>query len=149
MGIVRFAAALNPYYLRISLTMKRELVFVNLLSKNPEKLIEFYTKIVGLNPIDTKADPACEHWYGFDTGKTPFAIEPMSNRDKYQFDYNKSNPVLIQFKANSLEDLKQWTERLEKKRVTIGQGLMKKSYGTVTTFVDPDGNCIELIYTEQ
>lgn len=129
--------------------MKRDLAFVNLLSKNHEKLIKFYTKIVGLNPLDKKADPVTEHWYGFDTGKTHFAIEPMSNRDKYQFDYNKGNPVLIQFKANSLEDLKKWTERLEKEGVAIGQRMIKKRYGTFTTFVDPDGNCIELLYTEQ
>ncbi len=128
--------------------MKRDLAFVNLLSKNHEKLIEFYKKIVGLKPIN-EADSVAKNWYGFDTGKTRFAIEPMSNRDKYQFDYNKSNPVLIQFKANSLEDLKEWTERLEKERVTIGQRMVKKSYGTFTTFVDPDGNCIELLYTEQ
>ena len=129
--------------------MKSDLVFVNFLSKNHKKLIEFYTKIVGLDPIDNNADPAAEHWYGFNTGKTHFAIEPMSNRDKYKFKYNKDNPVLIQFKVNSIEDLEQWTERLEKAGVTIGQKIMKKSYGTVTTFVDPDGNCIELLYTKQ
>ena len=75
-------------------------------------MIEFYTKIVGLTPLDKKANPSLEKWYGFDTGKTQFAIEPLSNRDKYTFKYNKSNPTLIQFKAKTMKDLKEWTERL-------------------------------------
>ena len=129
--------------------MKRNLIYVNVLSKDHKKLIEFYNKVVGLNPLDDKADPASEHWYGFDTDGSQFAIEPMSNRDKYDFDYSKGNPVLIQFKAESLEDLTQWTERLEKEGVTIGQRIMKKSYGTVTTFVDPDGNVVEILFREE
>ena len=70
----------------------------------------------------------------------------MSNRDSYDFDYEKGNPVLIQFKAQSLEHLTEWTERLEKAGVTIGQRIVKKEYGTFTTFVDPDGNVIEILY---
>ncbi len=128
--------------------MKKDLIYVNLLSKNSPKLIEFYAKVVGLGPLDDTKDPVTDTWYGFDTGNTPFAIEPMSNRDKYSttFEYNKSNPVLIQFKANSIEELTELTERLEKEGVNIGQRILKKSYGTVTTFTDPDGNLIEILY---
>jgi len=129
--------------------MKKDLIFINLLSKNSEKLIEFYTKVVGLSPLDTTKNPATDTWYGFDTGNTTFAIEPMSNRDKYSTtsEYNKSNPVLIQFKANSLEELTEWTERLEKEGVHIVQRILKRSYGTFTTFADPDGNLIEILYS--
>lgn len=126
--------------------MKRDIIFVNLLSNNHERLIEFYDKVVGLDPSEPDVDPAKDNWYGFETGNSQFAIEPMSNRDKYNFDYDKGNPVLIQFKADSLEDLAAWTEKLEKEGVTIGQRIMKKDYGTVTTFTDPDGNVIELLY---
>ncbi|PIQ68341.1 MAG: hypothetical protein COV91_04660 [Candidatus Taylorbacteria bacterium CG11_big_fil_rev_8_21_14_0_20_46_11] len=128
--------------------MKKDLVYINLLSKNSEELIEFYTKVVGLNPLDDTKNPATDTWYGFDTGNTTFAIEPMSNRDKYSPNskYNKSNPVLIQFKANSLEELTEWTERLEKEGVNIVQRILKRSYGTFTTFADPDGNLIEILY---
>ena len=127
--------------------MKRDLIYINLLSKNSERLIEFYTKVVGLSPLeDTKL--MTDTWYGFDTGNTTFAIEPMSNRDKYSTtsEYNKSNPTLIQFKANSLEELTEWTERLEKEGVNIVQRILKRSYGTFTTFADPDGNLIEILY---
>lgn len=129
--------------------MKKDLVYINLLSKNSEKLIEFYTKVVGLSPLDNTKNPATDTWYGFDTGNTTFAIEPMSNRDKYSTasEYNKSNPTLIQFKANSLEELTEWTERLEKEGVNIVQRILKRSYGTFTTFADPDGNLIEILYS--
>jgi len=123
-----------------------DLVYANLLSEKHEELISFYTNVVGLTPLQTNEDPATEKWYGFDTGFAQFAIEPMSNRDKYDFEYSRGNPVLIQFKADSLEHLKEWTKRLEKHGVVIGQKVMEKSYGTVTTFVDPDGNVIELLY---
>ncbi len=129
--------------------MKQELIYVNLLSKNHTKLIEFYKSIVGLRPLDETANPNDEKWFGFDTGTTPFAIEPMSNRDKYTFDYNKENPVLIQFKAETMEELTQWTEKLEQAEVNIGQRLLQKSYGIVTTFTDPDGNIIEILYPKK
>lgn len=128
--------------------MSKELIFVNLLSNNHKRLIEFYKDVVGLEPMNKSVDASSEKWYGFDTGKVPFAIEPMSNRDKYKIDYQKGNPYLIQFRANSLDELIKWTERLEKNDVTIGQRIFKKSYGTVTTFTDPDGNLIELLYEE-
>jgi predicted enzyme related to lactoylglutathione lyase len=128
--------------------MKKDLIYINLLSKNSEKLVEFYTKVVGLSPLDNTKNPATETWYGFDTGNTSFAIEPMSNRDKYNFEYNKSNPTLIQFKAGSMEELLAWTERLEKEGAHIGQRILKKSYGIVTTFTDPDGNLAEILYRQ-
>lgn len=121
-------------------------MYTNLLSADHERLIQFYTEVVGLEPLSPDEDPAKEKWYGFKTGKAGFAIEPMSNRDKYQFDYQKGNPVLIQFKAETLEELTEWTKRLEAAEVPIGQRIMEKSYGIVTTFVDPDGNVIELLY---
>lgn len=123
----------------------QKLPFVNLLSNNHVELIEFYTNVVGLTPVNPDEDPKKEKWYGFNTGAATFAIEPMSNRDKYNFSYNKENPVLIQLKAKGVDHLTEWTERLEKTNVTIGQRIMEKSYGTVTTFVDPDGNLIELL----
>jgi len=123
-----------------------ELCYTNVLSANHAELINFYTNVVGLQPKDLKKDPAKDTWYGFEMDGATFAIEPMSNRDKYSFNYNKKNPVLIQFRAHSEEHLQEWTEQLEKNNVVIGQRIMQKGYGMVTTFVDPDGNVVELLY---
>ena len=129
--------------------MNQELIYVNLLSKDHKKLIEFYTEVVGLKPLNPNADTSKEKWYGFSTGKTQFAIEPMSNRDEYNLESEAKNPTLIQFKAESVEDLTKWTEKLEKSGVKIIQRILKKSYGTVTTFIDPDDNILELLYQEE
>lgn len=123
-----------------------DLIYTNLLSENHEKLIEFYTNVVGLQPVAPDEDPAKEKWYGYKTGKAGFAIEPMSNRDKYQFEYKKGNPTLIQLKVDTFEALTAWTERLEAADVVIGQRMRESSYGIFTTFVDPDGNVIELLH---
>lgn len=127
---------------------QEELIYINVLSKNHIQLIDFYTNTVGLTPLEPHTKPEEEHWYGYHTGHTQLAIEPMSNRDSYKFDYQKGNPVLIQFKVHSLNELEQWTQRLEARGVTIGQRVLEKSYGTVTTFADPDGNLIELLYRD-
>lgn len=135
-------------HILVSQGMSKHLMYLNLLSKDSERLIDFYSNVVGLKPLRPEENPATETWYGFDTGATPFAIEPMTNRNKYpeDFAYNKANPVLIQFRADSPEELAAWTERLEAGGVTIGQRLLQKSYGMISTFADPDGNLVELLY---
>lgn len=139
-----FLQTIEQYHVK-SDNKECDIPYVNLLSPDHESLIHFYTNVVGLNPIDAAADAKLEKWYGFETGHTTFAIEPLSNRDKYDFEYKKGNPILIQLKANNLEHLTKWTERLELHGVVVGQRVLEKSYGTVTTFVDPDGNVIELL----
>lgn len=127
--------------------MKKKLIYVNLLSADNNKLAEFYEDVVGLEAVDKESNPSDVNWYGFNTGEVGFAIEPLSNREKYSFDgYNEKNPYLIQFEADSLEDLEGWTKDLENKGVKIGQRVLKKSYGTVTTFIDPDGNLVEILF---
>lgn len=119
----------------------KKISFVNLYSKNVSKLIEFYTNILGLKALSDNE----ENWFGFDTGKTTFALEPEENRKAYNFTFNKKNPILIQFQVNSLKDLKKITKDLEQKGIKIRQKLLKKSYGTITNFLDPDRNVIELL----
>ena len=127
--------------------MKKKLAYINLLSKDNKKLIDFYKDIVGLEPFN-KSEKG--NWYGFNTGEVSFAIEPMSNRDKYSFTgYNENNPYLIQFKVDSMEELEEWTKDLENKGVNVEQKVLEKSYGTVTTFLDPDGNLVEILLKDK
>ena len=118
-----------------------QLSYVNLYSSNFEKLTEFYEKTLGLNAQKNNKN----NWFGFNTGGTTFAIEPQSNRNNYTFKYNHNNPILLQFKINSIPQLTNITANLEKNGVTITQKLIKKNYGTFTTFLDPDNNVIELL----
>lgn len=122
--------------------MLRKLAFVNLYTKNSNKLIKFYKEVVGLKVLPDNES----NWFGFDTGNTKFAIEPQSNRKSYKFKFNDKNPILIQFRFKSLNELRKATKELEKNKVIIKQKLLKKSYGTVTTFLDPDNNVIEFLF---
>jgi len=124
---------------------ERKISFVNILSKDQKRLVEFYKDVMNLDTDSSELG----HWFGFNTDGATLGIEPMSNRDKYEFEYEEGNPVLIQFEADSYEDLKEWTEDLESKGVEMGQRLLDKSYGMVSTFTDPDGNVIELLYEDK
>ena len=53
-----------------------KLYFVNLYSDNFNNFIPFYRDVLGLKAFSNNKD----NWFGFDTGKTTFALEPLSNR---------------------------------------------------------------------
>lgn len=85
-------------------------------------------------------------WYGFATSGATFAIERESNRDKHPFTYNRSNPILIQFRAKTMEELTAMNEHLKSKGVALLTESETKSYGIITNFLDPDGNLMEILY---
>ena len=119
---------------------------VNIYSKANRKLITFYRDILGLEPLPGQS--ASQNWYGFATKGVTFAIEPETNRDRIPFGFNRKNPVLIQFKANSLKHLEQMNKKLEQKGVRLLRRSEKKSYGVITNFLDPDGNLVEILYAK-
>jgi len=118
----------------------KKISFINLYTPNFHKAIKFYKKI-GLTSLKGNKG----NWFGFSTGQTIFALEPQTNRKSYNFKFNKDNPILIQFKVKTVKDLMQITKNLENKGVKVKQKVLKKSYGTITTFLDPDSNAIELL----
>lgn len=115
--------------------------FVNLFSKNPERLRKFYRETVGIRPIPKQNKNSS--WYGFLTKGATFAIEPIGNRKAFK-GRNKSN-ALIQFKISSKRELNSLNKTLEKRGVRLIYVSRKSSYGYLTNFLDPDGNLIELL----
>ena len=115
--------------------------YVNVYTSGFDTLVSFYRDVVGLVPCAKNTS----NWFGFETGETTLAVEPIENRKAHTFAYNKKNPVLVQLRVNSVEELGRITEKLEAKGVVIGQRMIEKSYGTITTFVDPDQNVVELL----
>lgn len=121
-----------------------EIGFVNLYTKNKKKTIRFYRDILRMKPQQNQSEESS--WYGFKTSGSTFAIEPMSNRDRHNYQgLNPQNNVLIQFLVHSLDDLEQATQHLESKGITITTRLKVTDYGTFTNFLDPDGNLVELL----
>lgn len=57
------------------------------------------------------------------------------------------NPVLLQFRAHSLEQLEAMNCQLEASGVKLLVRSLPLSHGVVTNFLDPDGNKLEVLYT--
>lgn len=119
--------------------------FLNLYSDDPQKLIQFYRDKLGMSPEPQVKEG--DDWYGFQTEGLTFAIEPSSNRENYKdLGVNLKNNVLIQFHADSLEELEAMNKQLEKNGVKLLNKSKHMSYGVITNFVDPDGNLMEILY---
>lgn len=116
---------------------------VNLYSKDQPNLVRFYRDLVGLPVLGDLTDES--KWHGFDTQGATFALEPLSNRNSYTWEYNKGNPVLIQFLANDEVELEAMNQQLEKNDVKLVRRSEQRSYGKITNFLDPDGNVMEIL----
>lgn len=119
--------------------------FLNLYSDDPQKLIQFYRDRLGMSPEPGVKE--VDDWYGFQTEGLTFAIEPSSNRENYKdLGVNLKNNTLLQFQADSLEELEAMNQQLEKNGVKLLNRSKKMSYGVITNFVDQDGNLMEVLF---
>lgn len=124
--------------------------FVNLYSNDQQRLVSFYRDILGMAPVEP-VDDNNDHWFGFSAGSgLTFALEPMTNRANYaDVDYRKENPVLIQFAAADREQFDAMTAHLKENNVPIINEAKVMSYGTITNFLDPDGNLLEILLSKE
>lgn len=122
--------------------------FINLYSEHPTELIRFYRDMVGMQP--EKGLDENDDWYGFQTEGLTFAIEPQSNRENYKdLGVNLKNSVLIQFHADTHEELEAMNQHLENKGVKLLNRSKQMSYGIISNFVDPDGNLMEILLPQE
>lgn len=122
--------------------------FLNLYSDKPEDLVRFYRDKLGMAPElgVTEGDD----WYGFQTEGLTFAIEPSSNRENYNdLGVNLKNNVLIQFHADTREELEAMNAHLEQNGVKLLNKSKQMDYGIITNFVDPDGNLMEILWPNE
>lgn len=78
------------------------------------------------------------------TERTNHSLERNGVR-KNEMKTKEENPVLLQFKAESLEQLEEFSKHLEERGVKVFDRLKQTSYGFITNFCDPDGNKVEVI----
>ena len=119
-----------------------DLAYICIFTSNLEESVIFYRDILGL-----VEDPLrCEkNFHALKAGSTYIGIERKGVR-KVGEKTKSENPVLLQFKASSIKELKKITAKLKAKKVTILDTMVKKHYGTFTNFLDPDGNKLEILY---
>ena len=112
---------------------------------NIEESIEFYRDVLELEPLVSESNPSNVDFYAFKTGEILLAVEP-SGFKKHSEKTKAENPYLLQFRADSEDELESMNRRLESKGVILVARSEKTNYGTITNFIDPDGNKLEIIY---
>ena len=109
-----------------------------LLSNDPLRLAEFYSRVLGCTFQREEHGELAEH-FGVDVGEVHFGIHPPAN-------FKRVTPggasTAIAFNVTSLGDAMDVLGRLGAKQV---QPPHDEGFGLVTSYLDPDGNQFELV----
>lgn len=122
-----------------------KLKFINLYYEDSEAAVRFFRDNVGLTPMPNQSDS--DDWYGFEpTGDgVSIAIEKFETLKNRPFEYNRANPVLLQFEIDGEAELQKTVDDLRTQGVQVVREPTKRDYGTIANFVDTEGNAYELI----
>lgn len=108
---------------------------ININSENPEKLVEFYKNVVGLENDENMGPSAFKI-----TENTNLIIDTHS---QVIGEAKQPARVLINFMVNNIDEEQ---DRLEEKGVVFSRSKGKEEWGgIISTFTDPDGNYLQLI----
>jgi predicted enzyme related to lactoylglutathione lyase len=114
--------------------MKVQNTLVNITSENPERLMKFYTEVVGLPKNPNMGDSAV------DAGGTTFGFDGHSD---IKGGTKEPARVLVDF---FVDDIAAEQRRLEAAGVKFTRTQGKEYWGgIISTFADPDGNIVQLI----
>lgn len=109
---------------------------VLLISKNPERLADFYRDVVGI-PLEEEQHGESKKHYGCELGDLHFAIHPPEN-----FDDSNCGTGAVKL-AFTIFDISAFAERLQSAGVTLAYPPKNTGFATMTAIHDPDGNYIE------
>ena len=122
-----------------------KVAYICLYVSDIKESIEFYRYVLELEPLSPESNPSDVDFYAFKTGETLLAVEPTGFKKRSE-KTKAENPYLLQFRADSLDELESMNRQLESKGVMLNTRSQKTSYGTITNFIDPDGNKLEIIF---
>ena len=123
----------------------RKIAYICLYVSNIEESIKFYRDVLELEPLAPESNLSNVDFFAFKTGEVLLAVEPAGFK-KPSEKTKAENPYLLQFRADSEDELESMNRQLESKGVILYARSEKTSYGTITSFIDPDGNKLEIIY---
>ena len=119
-----------------------DIAYICVFAENFDESVLFYRDILGLKEDISRST---KNFHALKAGETYIGIERNGFRKNGE-KTKAENAILLQFKAESLEELQSLTEQLENKKVHILKKLVVTDYGTFTNFLDPDGNKLEILY---
>jgi catechol 2,3-dioxygenase-like lactoylglutathione lyase family enzyme len=109
---------------------------VLLISKNHDKLAQFYKEVVGI-PLEDEQHGETHKHYGCELGDLHFAIHPVEN---FQDENYGVGSVKLAFEVFNMEE---FLKKLEQHGVTPLYAPRKMGPMLITAIKDPDGNLIE------
>ena len=113
---------------------------VNVNSQEPEKLIAFYRDVVGLT-VNPDFGPGA-----FIVGSSTFVAFIVEGHSEVRGATKEPHRVLLNF---IVSDLAAEETRLKEQGVEfVMSGTKEPGFGTIATFVDPDGNYCQLMELE-
>lgn len=118
-----------------------DIAYICIATSNLKESEIFYRDILGLTEDLSRSE---ENFHALKAGSTYIGIERKGIRKDGQ-KTKSENPVLIQFKASSVDELKKLTKNLEEKGVRMLKTMVETHYGILTNFLDPDGNKLEIL----
>jgi predicted enzyme related to lactoylglutathione lyase len=116
--------------------------YICLFISDVARSVDFYERVLKLERLP---EQSTEHFTAFRYGSMILGIEPNgvgSEKEKIK----AQNPIILQFSVQSKQGLEQATKELEEQGVRIIDRKQKFSFGTLTSFLDPDGNRLEILY---
>lgn len=120
--------------------MRVDQFVVNINSGQPEKMIEFYRDVVGL-AVNTDLGPGA-----FMAGSSSFIALIIEGHSDVEGATKEPARVLLNF---FVPDLSAEQQRLQAQGVEFTlTGAVEPGFGTISTFLDPDGNYCQLIQLE-
>ena len=120
--------------------MKVDQFVVNINSEQPEALIAFYRDIVGLRPNEEMGTGA------FMAGSSSFIALIIEGHSEVKGATKEPQRVLLNFLVS---DLASEETRLKEQGVEFVMSATKEpGFGTIATFLDPDGNYCQLMELE-
>ena len=116
--------------------------FICLFVSDVARSVDFYEKVLKLERLP---EQSTKHFNAFRFGSLIFGIEGKGSAVAGEKS-REQNPIVLQFSVDSLEALEKITSELEKQQVTIIDRKREYSFATLTSFLDPDGNRLEMLY---
>jgi catechol 2,3-dioxygenase-like lactoylglutathione lyase family enzyme len=104
--------------------------------------VDFYQRVLQLKQLP---EQSTKHFTAFQFGPLILGIEPNGSASDGE-KTKEQNATLLQFTVDSLEALEEATAFLEQEQVRIIDRVRTYSFATLTSFLDPDGNRLEILY---
>lgn len=127
---------------RLNKSLFSKIGYICLYVSDFDASILFYRNGLGLEP-DTKVSTG--NFFAFKTGSTQLALERGGFKKTVE-KTREENPILLQFRADSPGQFEEMNTQLEAHGVNILKRSKNNIWGISTSFLDPDGNKLEIVY---